>query len=61
MSEWAEVRYKTTDFYSPEWERTLLWNDSDVGIDWPVEKGGNPLLSAKDQEGKCLSEADVFE
>lgn len=61
LSEWAEIQYKTTDFYAPTWERTLLWNDPDVGIAWPLIKGSEPVLSAKDREGKRLSEAEVFE
>ncbi|MGI4857963.1 MAG: dTDP-4-dehydrorhamnose 3,5-epimerase [Janthinobacterium lividum] len=55
----AEFLYKTTDYWFPEFERSLLWNDPQVGIVWPI---GNvaPLLAAKDQAGKRLAEADVF-
>lgn len=59
-SEWAEVVYKTTDFYAPEWERTLLWNDPALGIPWPVPDGQTPILSSKDAQGKPLSQADLF-
>ncbi len=59
-SEWAEVIYKTTDFYAPQWERSLLWNDPDLGIEWPLVGGASPLLSAKDMQGKPLREAEVF-
>lgn len=59
-SEWAEVLYKTTDFYAPQWERSLLWNDPQLGIDWPLVNGAPPLLSAKDAQGKPLREAEVF-
>jgi dTDP-4-dehydrorhamnose 3,5-epimerase len=58
LSDAAEVLYKTTDYYSPENERCLIWNDPDVGIDWP--KDGAPILSAKDRLGLTLSKADVF-
>lgn len=61
LSEWAEVYYKVTDYYAPEWDRTLLWNDPQVGITWPLREGRLPLLSAKDAAGKRLAEADVFE
>lgn len=61
ISDWAEVLYKTTDYYAPEWERTLLWNDPMIGINWPVIAGENPVLSEKDQQGKPLSEADIYD
>jgi dTDP-4-dehydrorhamnose 3,5-epimerase len=51
-SEAAHVIYKVTDFYSPEDERTLIWNDAEIGIDWPLE--GNPILSEKDRTGHPL-------
>jgi dTDP-4-dehydrorhamnose 3,5-epimerase len=59
-SEWAEVVYKTTDFYASEWERTLRWDDPAVGIQWPIS-GGRPLLSEKDAHGAILAEAEVFD
>jgi dTDP-4-dehydrorhamnose 3,5-epimerase len=58
LSESAEFLYKTTDYYHPEFERSLLWNDPTVGIQWPIQ--GQPILAAKDQQGKLLQEADVF-
>ena len=58
LSEAAEVLYKTTDYYSPEHERCLIWNDPDVGIDWP--KDGAPILSEKDRLGLPLSKAEIF-
>jgi dTDP-4-dehydrorhamnose 3,5-epimerase len=61
LSEWAEVFYKTTDYYAPTWERSLLWNDPAVGIEWPLINGQPPLLSEKDTQGKLLSEAELFE
>jgi dTDP-4-dehydrorhamnose 3,5-epimerase len=61
LSDWAELIYKTTDYYAPEWERTLLWNDPVLGIEWPLLDGRAPVLSEKDSHGKVLSEADLFE
>jgi len=61
LSDWAEVTYKTTDYYAPEWERTLLWNDPKIGIGWPVTSGLEPLVSLKDADGKLLADAEVFE
>jgi dTDP-4-dehydrorhamnose 3,5-epimerase len=58
-SDFAEFLYKTTDYYAPVHERALLWNDPAIGIDWPLE--GAPLLSAKDQNGLPLADAEVFE
>ncbi len=58
-SESAEFLYKTTDYYAPEYERSILWNDPTIGIQWPLT--GEPLLSNKDKIGKLLSEAEVFE
>ena len=58
LSEGAEVLYKATDYYAPEDERCLIWNDPAIGIDWP--KNGDPILSAKDRLGLPLSEAEVF-
>jgi len=54
LSESAEVLYKVTDFYSPQHERTLMWNDPDVGVEWPIE--GEPLVSEKDRAGMRLRE-----
>jgi dTDP-4-dehydrorhamnose 3,5-epimerase len=58
LSETAEVLYKCSDLYAPEHERTLLWNDPDVGIDWPL--ADRPILSPKDEAGQWLAEASVF-
>ena len=60
LSDSAEVVYKATDLYAPEWERTLLWNDPDIGIAWPLVDGRFPILSSKDAAGKPLSETDTF-
>ena len=57
-SETAEFLYKTTDYWFPEHERSLLWCDPTVGVQWPVD--GEPKLAAKDAAGKVLAEADCF-
>lgn len=59
LSETAEFLYKTTDYYAPEFERSILWNDPALGIDWRLN-GATPLLAAKDQAGKLLKDAEVF-
>jgi dTDP-4-dehydrorhamnose 3,5-epimerase len=61
LSEWAEVIYKTTDYYAPEWERSILWSDPAVGIKWPLADDQKPIVSDKDSQGKLLSEAELFE
>ena len=57
-SEHAEFLYKTTDYYAPEHERAIIWNDPAIGIEWPLEV--EPLLSGKDQKGLKLADAEVF-
>jgi dTDP-4-dehydrorhamnose 3,5-epimerase len=58
LSDSAEFLYKTTDFYAPEYERCIIWNDSDLAIDWPLV--GEPLVSDKDSKGLKLSQAEVY-
>lgn len=58
LSESAEFLYKTTDYYAPAHERSLLWNDPQIGIEWPFQE--QPQLSQKDAAGKVLSEAELF-
>jgi dTDP-4-dehydrorhamnose 3,5-epimerase len=58
LSEHAEVVYKTTDYWAPEHERTIAWNDPDLAIDWLTD---TPTLSAKDHAGVLLRDAEVFE
>ena len=60
LSEWAEIVYKATDYYAPEWERSLLWNDPDLGITWPLIDQKPPTLSSKDAEGRPFKTADVY-
>jgi dTDP-4-dehydrorhamnose 3,5-epimerase len=55
----AEVIYKATDYYAPQWERTIIWNDRTIGINWPVGDT-SPILSPKDAAGKPFNEAEVF-
>jgi dTDP-4-dehydrorhamnose 3,5-epimerase len=57
-SDHAEVQYKTTDYYAPEHERCIAWNDRDLAISWPLH--GEPILSQKDRAGLPLKEAEVF-
>jgi len=58
LSNFAEFLYKTTDYWYPEHERTIAWNDPDLAIEWPID--GEPLLSRKDAEGKTFREAETF-
>lgn len=58
LSDFAEVLYKTTDYYTPSAERCIRWDDPDLAIDWQIAEP--PQLSAKDQAGKRLKEADLF-
>ncbi|ABF09605.1 dTDP-4-dehydrorhamnose 3,5-epimerase [Cupriavidus metallidurans] len=60
LSESADFLYKTTDYYAPQFERTIAWNDPEIGIEWP-QMNVVPLLSAKDQAGVSLSSAELFE
>jgi dTDP-4-dehydrorhamnose 3,5-epimerase len=57
-SDSAEFLYKTTNYWAPEFERSILWNDPAIGIEWPHT--GEPLLSGKDKAGRLLAEAEVF-
>jgi dTDP-4-dehydrorhamnose 3,5-epimerase len=61
MSEWANVLYKVTDYYAPEWDRTLLWSDPAIGINWPLIPGVDLNISPKDSQGQLLKDADTFE
>jgi len=58
LSERAEFLYKTTNYYYPQYEKTILWNDADLGIDWPLEIP--PILSPKDQAGQPFKSVEVF-
>lgn len=58
LSESAEFLYQTTNYYAPEHERAIIWNDPDLNIVWPL--AGEPNLSAKDRQAKCFREAELF-
>jgi len=58
LSDYAEFLYKTTDYYAPQYERCIQWNDPELAIIWPIQ--GEPVVSAKDRVGKLLREAEIF-
>jgi dTDP-4-dehydrorhamnose 3,5-epimerase len=58
LSEMAEFLYMTTDYYAPEHDRAILWNDSELAIDWPLK--GKPLLSDKDRDAGSFKDAELF-
>jgi dTDP-4-dehydrorhamnose 3,5-epimerase len=58
LTEFAEVSYKATELYAPAFERSILWNDPAIGIDWPL--GGEPTLSEKDKAGSLLVDAETY-
>ena len=62
LSDSADFLYKTTDYYAPQFERSIAWNDPTIGIDWPLAAHGitEPLLSDKDRAGLPLAQAEVF-
>jgi len=61
LSHEAEFTYKCTDYYAPEHERSILWNDPSIGIDWPILPGSAPILSRKDETALTLKAAEVFQ
>ena len=58
LSDSADFLYKTTDYYAPEFECSLIWNDPTIGVEWPLNT--QPIISAKDAQGKKLADAEVF-
>jgi len=60
LSEYAEVCYKTTEYYAPEYERTLIWNDPTLKINWPLFDEDKPIISDKDLKGSALNEIELF-
>ena len=60
LSETAEFQYKCTDYYSPEFERAIRWNDPDIGIEWPLIDGEQPMLSEKDAASPFLKDAETY-
>lgn len=61
LSARAEVVYKVTDYYAPQWDRSILWNDPQIGVEWPLAGGVPPILSEKDANAKPLAQAEIFE
>lgn len=59
LSDTAEFLYKTTDYYAPEHERNIVWNDPEIGIEWPLRE--EPVVSAKDKSASLLADAELFE
>ena len=60
LSDEAEFEYKCTDYYAPEFERWIRWDDPDIGIDWPLVAGDDPVLSVKDAAAPFLKDADTY-
>lgn len=60
LSDVAEMQYKCTDYYAPQHERALKWDDPTVGIDWPILTGSHPILSAKDAQAPLLQDAPLY-
>ena len=61
LSDVAEVLYKATDYYAPQHERAIIWNDAEIGVAWPLVSDAIPLLSGKDALGVTLSQAEVYD
>lgn len=60
LSEQADVLYKTTDYYHPDDERCIRWDDPELNIEWPIPEGKSPLLSEKDSKGNSFKNAEVY-
>ena len=60
LSDTADFEYKCTDYYAPEFERSIRWDDPDIGINWPLPSGGQPVLSAKDAAAPFLKDAETY-
>ena len=60
LSDTAKFEYKCTDYYAPEFERSVRWDDPEIGISWPLEEGEQPVLSPKDREAPLLGDADTY-
>jgi dTDP-4-dehydrorhamnose 3,5-epimerase len=60
LSEIAEFEYKCTDYYAPEFERSIRWDDPDIGIEWPYVDGEQPILSSKDAAAPFLKDAETY-
>jgi dTDP-4-dehydrorhamnose 3,5-epimerase len=60
LSEWANVIYKATAYYAPEWDRTIKWDDPAIGIKWPIREDFPLHVSEKDARGILLENAEIF-
>lgn len=60
LSDSADFQYKCTDYYAPEHERSVRWDDPAIGIEWPLARGGEPTLAAKDADAPLLADAETF-
>ena len=60
LSSWTEILYKATDYYAPQGERTIKWNDPVIGIQWPIINEQEPTLSQKDAEGRLMAQAELY-
>jgi dTDP-4-dehydrorhamnose 3,5-epimerase len=60
LSEYADFLYRCTDFYAPPYERAIRWDDSDIGVQWPLPPGAEPLLSTKDAAAGSFRQAEYF-
>jgi dTDP-4-dehydrorhamnose 3,5-epimerase len=60
LTKTVDFVYKCTDYYAPEHERTIRWDDADLAIDWPLDEGAEPILSAKDRQGLAFRDADYY-
>lgn len=60
LSDSADFLYKTTEYYLPDLERSIAWNDPEIAISWPIEQGTHPVISAKDEKAARLADAEVF-
>ena len=60
LSETAEFEYKCSDYYAPQFERAIRWDDPDIGIDWPLVDGEQPILSSKDATAQSFKDAETY-
>ena len=60
LSEIAEFEYKCTDYYAPDYERSIRWDDPDIGIDWPLVDGEQPMLSSRDSDAPSFKDAETY-
>jgi dTDP-4-dehydrorhamnose 3,5-epimerase len=60
VSQSADFQYKCTDYYAPEFERSLLWCDGSIGVEWPIPQGHEPIIAAKDLKGVALVDCDCY-